>query len=91
MPSLSELTRWFVEGEALGATHVLAVVDTFPHEPEEFPRFIIPGVDTDPPQSMEIQGLWYDLLKTPESYFRMPIPGPGGPGCTCRGGVCGCC
>jgi hypothetical protein len=41
--TVSTISRWFVEGVAEGATHMIVVCDTFDHE--DYPVFVKPGED----------------------------------------------
>lgn len=75
--SKEEIRKWLVDGQKLGATHVLIVVDTFDYE--DYPVYVMPNEDVrakekeyskDMQKVMEVYALHLDL-ETQLSEFRV--------------------
>lgn len=86
--STETLQRWYDEGVTKGATTMTVMTDTFPHEPEQYPEYAIPGEDREPREPMQMAGRTFSLSKPLAD--QMPRPRqPNFMGCYCRG-PCGC-
>lgn len=39
------IARWFDQGIELGATHMVVVTDTYSNPMEDYPQYVMPGID----------------------------------------------
>lgn len=61
--NMNEIRRWFEEGVAKGATHMIVVCDTFDHE--DYPVFVKPGEDV---REREKAYQWRNMQRVMEVY-----------------------
>lgn len=85
---LKTLQRWFNEGVAQGATAMTIITDTFPHEPEQYPEYEIPGKASGRRESMQMAGQRFTLTTPLASQLQTLSVSR----CSCynRLGPCGC-
>jgi len=86
--STETLQRWYSDGVSKGAVAMTIMTDTFPHEPEQYPEYEIPGKAREPRESMQMAGMRFSLEKPLDD--QIPLPRQTNfMGCYCNG-PCGC-
>lgn len=40
-----QIARWYDKGIELGATHMVVVTDTYANPMEDYPQYVMPGID----------------------------------------------
>ena len=86
--STETLQRWYDNGVSKGAVAMTIMTDTFPHKPEQYPEYEIPGEEREPRESMQMAGKKFSLKRPLTDQLRPARPlNPWG--CNCWG-PCGC-